>query len=334
MLVTRLAELNKKMNVISEKPKAASVLYKTLMRFAAKGDKQTDAMRVLMMIAGIMVETSMTFEKPDEAACSTLESLSVLLKTKPNAGKLGFKALPPSCTIDQDIEKGRAIARDFFEEYVECSFDFTQLFLTITHDIFISWEQAGFRRAEMLRLLSECLYRGLAYEIAAQELCDMVVEKKAVAMQWSLAESISALSAVAGHKSAKADAACQITHGYMIPEDLDNIVYTMTQEAVRLGVPAGSNWRFGLAANDIPLSAPYDLIEMLEPYCDSFFSVIQMDNPEDQAVACAKAAGRMLAITAGGDLPEIEPAIAKPLAMAAITNTYKSVCMERTLLAN
>ena len=54
-----------------------------------------------------------------------------------------------------------------------------------------------------------------------------------------------------------------------------------------------------------------------------------MEELEDQAVACAKAAGRMLAVTSGGEMPEIEPAIAKPLAMAAITDTYKSVCMDK-----
>lgn len=322
------------MLVLSEKPKAAAVLYKSLLRFAAMHGEKTNAMNMLMMIAGIMVETSMVFDEPDEAACGLLEKLSVTLQTKPNAGKLGYNSLPPSHVIDQDIEKGRAIARDMFEEWSDCSFSFTTLLLELTHDIFITWEQEGFRRSEMLRLLSECLYRGLAYEIAAQELCDMVVEKKAIAMQWSLPESISALSAVAGHKSAMAEAACQTTYGGIIPEELDNIIYTMTQEAVRLGIPAGSSWRFGLAANDVPVSAPYELIEALEPFCDSFFKAIQMQSPEDQAVACAKAAGRMLAVTAGGELPEIEPAIAKPLAMAAITDTYKSVCMERTILAN
>lgn len=322
------------MLVISEKPKAASVLYKSLLRFTSLRGEKTNAMNMLMMIAGLMVETSLVFDQPDEAACGLLEKLSKTLRAKPNTGSIGYKALPPAHVIDQDIEKGRAIARDMFEEWSDCSFSFADLLLDLTHDIMITWECEGFRRSEMLRLLSECLYRGLAYEIAAQELCDMVVEKKAIAMQWTLAESISALSAVAGHKSALAESACQVTYGYMIPEELDNIIYTMTQEAVRLGVPAGSSWRFGLAANDVPVSAPYELIEALEPFCDSFFTAIQMDSPEDQAVACAKAAGRMLAVTAGGELPEIEPAIAKPLAMAAITDTYKSVCMERTMLAN
>ncbi|MCM2344883.1 MAG: hypothetical protein NDJ24_10025, partial [Alphaproteobacteria bacterium] len=54
------------------------------------------------------------------------------------------------------------------------------------------------------------------------------------------------------------------------------------------------------------------------------FRIIGMMDLMDQAVACAKAAGRMLAVAAGGDAPELEPVIAKPLAMAAMTETFRS----------
>jgi hypothetical protein len=41
----------------------------------------------------------------------------------------------------------------------------------------------------------------------------------------------------------------------------------------------------------------------------------------------------MLAVASGGEMPELEPAIAKPLAMSAITETYKSVCMDQDLVS-
>ncbi|MEM7651356.1 MAG: hypothetical protein AAF204_04660, partial [Pseudomonadota bacterium] len=69
----------------------------------------------------------------------------------------------------------------------------------------------------------------------------------------------------------------------------------------------------------------------IEPYCESFFQAMNMSNQYEQSVSCAKAAGRMLAVASGGEIPEIEPAIAKPLAMAAITETYKSVCMDHSI---
>jgi hypothetical protein len=81
----------------------------------------------------------------------------------------------------------------------------------------------------------------------------------------------------------------------------------------------------------VPVNAPLDLIFAIEPYCQTFFDTIGMRNQYEQSVSCAKAAGRMLAVAAGGEIPEMEPAIAKPLAMAAITETYKSVCMEQAI---
>jgi len=39
----------------------------------------------------------------------------------------------------------------------------------------------------------------------------------------------------------------------------------------------------------------------------------------------------MVAVAAGGEIPEIEPAIAKPLAMSAMSETYKSVCMTHSV---
>lgn len=321
------------MDTISKAPDLAAPLYKSLMRFATMRDGKTDVTKVLLLLSGVMVETALVFDKPENAAQSMLERLSQTLQTPPNAGRLGYKALPPSAQIDQDIEKGRTIGRQLFEDWFECSFEFNRVLTIIIHDIFMAWENDGHKRADMLRLLSECVYRGMAYEIAAQELCDMIVERKIGISSWSLNESISALSAVAGQKLALSGQSCQFYGAYSILDDLDNMVYTMTQEAVRLGVPAGSDWRFGLAANDVPTSAPYSLIEALTPACDDFFAAICMENLEDQAVACAKAAGRMLAVTSGGEMPEIEPAIAKPLAMAAITDTYKSVCMDKQVAA-
>lgn len=122
-----------------------------------------------------------------------------------------------------------------------------------------------------------------------------------------------------------------VFRGNNIPDNLDRAVHVMTQEAVRMGVPAGSDWRFGLAANDMPVNAPVELIRGLEPYCQEFFRRIALDGLFEQSVGCAKAAGRMIAVAAGGEIPEIEPAIAKPLAMAAMTESYKFVCLDQTM---
>ena len=102
----------------------------------------------------------------------------------------------------------------------------------------------------------------------------------------------------------------------------------MTQEAVRLGMPTGTDWRFGLPANDAPANAPTSLVMSISKLCDGFFQAINLHDEHDHAVCAAKAAGRMLAVACAGERPELEPAIAKPLAMAALTESYKSSCVE------
>ncbi len=295
-----------------------------------------DGMKLIQHLAGVMVETYFVFDEPDRAMQSSFYRLSQLLECEPLQGKLGPYVLPPGHVMDQETERGRHAAREIFEDWLDCAFEFHELMISIIHNVIVSWEREdGIARSESFRLLMECAQRCMAFEVAAQELCDVVIDKKVSTERWGLAECIAALSAVAGHRLALSLSAdmCEVFKGVDLPDSLDKLVYVMTQEAIRLGVPAGSDWRFGLAANDIPLNAPFELVYGIEPYCKSFFVAINLHSQYDQAVACAKAAGRMLAVAAGGEVPEMEPAIAKPLAMAAITETYKSVCMEHRIVS-
>ncbi|MCK6418439.1 MAG: hypothetical protein L6Q57_05820 [Alphaproteobacteria bacterium] len=315
---------------LSEKPDMAAHFYANLIDLASEAKRGTDAMRVIQHIAGVMVETAMVFDEVDASLQASFKKLAQLLDCEMRMGALGSESLPPPHTLEFECEKGRQAARLFFEDWLDCSYEFHDLFITIIHNIIVGWEGHLMPRQESLRLLYECARRCLSFEIAAQELCDVVIERKVAAQRWSLADCVAGLAAVAGRRLALSLNAetCALFRGAELPENLDKIVFVMTQEATRLGVPAGSNWRFGLAANDTPLNPPLALVNGVEPYCRSFFEAIDVRCVYTQAVACAKAAGRMLAVASGGEIPELEPAIAKPLAMMAMTETYKAVCME------
>lgn len=322
------------MFALTNKPEMAAHFYTDLIALASEPGRGTDAMKVIQHIAGVMVETSLVFEQAHVSLQASFIRLAQLLECTPYEGALSPEALPPAHFLDQECERGRQAARLFFEEWLDCSFEFHDLFMTIIHNILVGWEDHGFNRRESLRLLYECAKRCMSYEIAAQELCDIVIERKVALEQWSMGDCVAALAAVAGRRLALSlnSDTCTIFRGADLPENLDKIVFVMTQEATRLGVPAGSDWRFGLAANDTPLNAPVALVNGVEPTCRGFFEVIDLRCVYAQAVACAKAAGRMLAVAAGGEIPDLEPAIAKPLAMMAMTETYKSVCMDAKIL--
>lgn len=305
--------------------------YSVLIQLAADHERGIDSMKVIQHMAGVLVETYYLFDDSDQAMQASFSKLSSLLNCHPASGILAPYALPPADIIDFETERGRSAARDFFEEWLDCNFELHDLILTVFQHVIVGWEDMGVPREETLRLLMECVKKCMAFEIAAQELCDVAIECQIGRRGWMIGDCIASLSGVAGQRLAislsSADV-CNFFRGSDLPENLDRVVYIMTQEAIRLGVPAGSDWRFGLAANDTPINAPVELIRELEPRCLRFFRAIGMTSPYDQAVACAKAAGRMIAVASGGDLPEIEPAIAKPLAMSAITESYKFVCLD------
>ncbi|MBX2833539.1 MAG: hypothetical protein KTR28_01060 [Micavibrio sp.] len=320
---------------LTEKPGMGARLYTGLIGMASDPVKGVDATKMIQHMAGVLVETYMVFDQPDEAMAASLHKLGERMECKPIEGKLPPHSLPPAHIIDAETEKGRLAARGFFEEWLDCAFEFHNLMLVIVHNVLQGFEDQGLAKDESLRLLVECTHKCMAFEIASQELCDIVIERKIATEFWSLGDCVAALSAVSGRRVALSLNAefCELFEGsHYLPQYLDHVVCVMTKEAVRLGVPAGTDWRFGLPANDTPVNAPLDLIYGIEPFCDAFFGAINMTNHYDQAVACAKAAGRMLAVAAGGEVPDLEPAIAKPLAMAAMTETYKSVCMTHNMV--
>ncbi len=320
----------------SAKADVAIRIHASIQAMAEEPEMGTDAMKVLMLYAGMMVECAFLFDNCEEALEGAFARLADLLACEPYAGELGNKSLPPSAIIDFDTEQGRSLAREYFEDWSDDSYEFQEMVLFLIQQSLARWEMFGQPRTESFRLLVEATYKSMAFELAAQELCDAVIEQKIGTSSWKLTDSVAGLAGMSGYTLANShdgrDQCCWF-RGSDLPDLLDQTAYVMTQEAVRQGLCATTDWRFGLPANDTPANPPIALIREIRPICDGFFAAIEMVDLNDQAVACAKAAGRMLAIAAGGKKPELEPAIAKPLAMSAITESYKSVCVEYAFMA-
>lgn len=324
------------MQTHASKADVALRIHTSIQALSEEPEMGTDAMKVLMLYAGMLVECAFLFDNCEEALEGAFARLADLVECEPYAGELGGRALPPSAIIDFDTEQGRAMAREFFTDWDDCAYEFQEMVLLLIQQTLARWEMFGMDRSESFRLLVEGTYKAMAFELAAQELVDAVIEQKIGVSHWKLADSVAALAGTAGFKLAQSHEGrnqCCWFRGPELPDLLDQTAYVMTQEAIRHGLCATSDWRFGLPANDTPANPPSALIRDMEPVCSGFFKAIEMFELSDQAVASAKAAGRMLAIVAGGKKPELEPAIAKPLAMAAITESYKSVCVEYAFMA-
>lgn len=323
----------------TNKADVALRIHYAIQRLCEEEGKGMDAMKAITLLSGMYVESAFLFDNCEESLQGMFIKLGQELSCEPLRGEMDFEAMPPSTIIDFDSEMGRAMAREFFEEWLDCEYEFFDMLMNLTHQMFMHWEatntmdglrQHGQRRSESFRILVECTYRAMAFELAAQELCDVVIERKMGVDGWNMADSISGLAGLAGRKlslSHNGRDECCWFRGNDLPDLLDQTAYVMTQEAVRLGIPTGTDWRFGLPANDTPANAPTQLVSEVEQICEGFFDAVQLYDYNDQAVCVAKAAGRMLAVACGGEKPDLEPAIAKPLSMAALTETYKSACV-------
>lgn len=325
-------------------PKKASQLYLALYG-AAHTDKEPTLMEIACVVAGAMAEISLSCDAPDLTLFGMSARIGGKLNAQPALGSMPPGILPSAHQIDALTEKGRHAARLFWEDVCLCEHGMDDIMSDIACGLVFEWEdRATINRQRSLRIIHEIAVRTLSFEFAAQELCDAIIERRLITGLWSAGECITALAAAAGRRQALdlgGAYVCSgsdvknpvISYGLPMTGALDELANVMTREAVRGGVEAGSDWRFGLAANDMPLCAPTDLIRGIEPLCQGFFRAISLQSWREQAVACAKAAGRMLAVSAGGNLPDIEPAIAKPLAMAALAETYRYVSYSRASMS-
>lgn len=297
--------------------------------YAADPDRDgVNALRLLMTLAGMLVETAFLFDSPDESLDGLVQKLARRLSAVPSMADLPLEFLPAAYVMDDLTEMGRDVARHMLKQQFEESYDFAAQVVDVAHHHILLIETLDIPRDESLRILCEFATRAMVLEIAAQDLCDVLIDRKMSEDQWSLGDCISALSGLSGYKVAvwyQASSGLTRAKARAEGKTFNNIVDVMTREAVRYGIPGGTDWRFGLPANDTPANPPQHLISGILPFCEGFFKAVRAFDPIFQATACAKAAGRMLAVASGGEMPELAPAIAKPLAIAAMTESYRAL---------
>lgn len=315
------------MDLTNGKADLAARLQEQVLSIASDSSNGTPHIHdTIQILAGVLVESVFLFEEPDEVMKASLTKLSRLLATEACDEHLPEWYGLDAAALDWRAEQGRLIAREIIDEWRECPFSYIDFILFSVHHFFVHWaENFSVPRGESLRLLEEASMRSLAFEITAQELCLQVIDVKITESGWTIADCLCGLSAHAGHILGSYLQKNGSAADFADDAPCDMLMNVMAQEAVRLGVPAGSEWRFGLAANDLSSDPPHDLIRGVSDICDDFYNRIGMREPLYRAVASAKAAGRMLAVVASGEMPDMPDFIAKPLAVMAMTETYRSL---------
>ncbi len=290
-----------------------------------------DMLRLAQISAGAVCELSMDcVEDPSEFWVSQMNNLwkTVGLDTtdrdlaidRMEAGETKlFDFLDPR-TLDREVESGRMLLRNIHIESRVAS----EYIIAPLHDFMVMFVMSATRtthdRSNLCLFIENTAQKALAYELATQELCDLLIETKLVAHGWSLGDAICALAGAAAQRLAIKRA----SKNWSWECEYQVIADVMMREALSLGVPSTSSWEFGMAANDSRPNPPIALIKAVEGSCLVFLDLINIIDFETQSIVLAKAAGRMLALASTGDDPEIEAHIAKPLACHAMAETLRS----------
>lgn len=234
-------------------------------------------------------------------------------------GDMMFRESNPSIT-DREIEAGRLLIRSIqMTDGVPAEILLAPL-RNLLSQLVLSAAVTSVDRAALMLYIEREAQNALSYELATQELCDMLIETKIAEHQWSLGDAICALAGAAAQRLAMKRAAMN----WRWEDSYQMIADVMMREAISLGVPSATGWEFGMAANDSRPNPPTALIQAVETSCIVFLDLVGVASFETQAIVLAKSAGRLLALAATGEEPEIEAHIAKPLACHAVAETLRS----------
>jgi hypothetical protein len=274
-----------------------------------KDDAPKDRMiRSVCIHAGMITETLIEYEEPDVVMEQVFARIADLLKCEPAAVIDEGDLVPLAWALDRDSEIGRRLSRLAGRKLAKGLDDAHEIAIALFINEAPEWEKQGFPKDATLRLLIEMVILSLTFEMATQDFCDMLIEDF-ITDGKSAADALFGLGAVAGTYFAEAK------EHYVLPADAEaRLTEVMARESRRHGTPGHRDWSALAAANDAPYGDISKYMEKIAPEVDEFFEFVGLNDPLAEAVATAKALGRMIAVITVEDVGQIHPSIAKSLA--------------------
>ena len=290
---------------LKEEAKAIRARLDTLIKDT---DVKTRIVRTTCVYAGLLTETLLEYEEPDVVMEQAFHRIADLLRCDPEDGEKESELIPLAYTIDHDTELGRHLARSVVEKLPKGMDDIHEIAIALVINDFPTWEQQGFAKEKLLRLLIETVIASLTYEMATQDFCDLLIEEF-IADGNAPGDAILALASVAGYYYTLAD------NKMVLPVEAEKeMTNVMARESVRHGTQGSRDWGMLAPANDEAGGKIPEYLDQLKPQIDEFFVLIGLDDPLGRSVAVAKAVGRMVAVITVEDIGQIHPSIAKSLA--------------------
>lgn len=273
-------------------------------------------LRLINLWGGALAECLLDYESPESAMEDCLTEIGITI----DPDSWIAPALRSASASEQDIELGRTLSRLYLGDGLEWSLNARNALTEVGRGI---RNMCGADDA-CDAYMAESLRTAVRYELGAHSICDRAIDVKIAGQRWTIADCILGLSALAGSHQARLMSDAGINNHSSLEKALDDLMRVMMEEAVRHGVPEEVSLLHGIPANDMPSNINADLIRSMEPLALTVLEELHMPDRTNQAIALAKAAGRMVAVAAAGENPDIEHVVARPLALCAMMGAFRT----------
>ncbi len=290
----------------------AKALDQLIKKQAQHDDLAIYKQRALMMMAGMLTETLLDYEEPDSVMEQSFHRIADMMEMNPADGDIDMAEFPIASDIDKYTEMGREMARDSAERLPGEMDNVHEITIALIIDSIPSWDQESQKGHEDFRQLIEFVILALSYEMAVQDLCDLVIDNY-IASDWKVPQALYTLSALAGQYLKR--------HCYQMGASLEDeagyLFSVMADETARHGVTGTKNWQGLENANDFSDPKLPERLAVLREDADKFFDMVGLEEEMQKAVSIAKTTGRMVAVTSLDDA-HIQGPVAKSIAKTGL----------------
>lgn len=222
-----------------------------------------------------------------------------------------------SFILDKDTELGRSVVRAYLDDCPETSL----LMLRNIRASLLSMIPEG---SDFWSRLYDMTATVLVVEQVLHHMCDQVIDICIGGEGWTLGDCVQAMATLSGKYHAKVIEVYNlgVSKNAVIQHDFDYMINTMMNEAMRLGMPDTAGRYTMLAANDVQPFIPFGKADAVHMIAEPMFKVFSVLDSDLRSMMLAKATGRMMAVAAAGDEPDMDVCVVTPLALSSMQGSY------------
>jgi len=306
-------------NVVYGHFESAGSLHKQIDSFCKDEKGYHDNDRLIRLYAGAIAECLLDYEDWKEGLDDYFDRSKTMEEGLDTVQWQYEEYKVKSFIMDKDTELGRSLVRSYLDETPETSFLMLRNIRASLLSL-IPFESDFWDRLYNITLVT------LVSEQVIHHLCDQVIDICIGGEGWTLGDCVQAMGALSGQYHAKVIEINKlgVSKAAVIEHDFDYMIHTMMNEAMRLGMPDHAGLYTMLAANDTQPYVPFGKSESVDVIAVPLFKIFKVYDPDLRSMMIAKATGRMMAVAAAGDDPDMDACIVTPLALSSMQGSYIS----------